>query len=181
MTCIVGLVNNGTVYIGGDSAAIAGDRIRETGLRKVFRTGPFLVGYSTSFRMGQLLQFNLSVPKRAKGTPDLEYLATKFVDSVRDCFSDGGFIKKSEDGDDEGGQFLVGFNGRLYIVDYDFHVNFYADDDNFHAIGSGQEYALGSLASTSGLPPKKRIKLALKVAGRFSSGVCPPYYIEKIK
>ena len=59
MTCIIGLVADGRVYLGGDSAAVHGWTRRRTRLRKVFRKGPFLVGYTTSFRMGQLLEHQL--------------------------------------------------------------------------------------------------------------------------
>lgn len=55
MTCVVGLVDKGTVYIGVDSAAVQGWTRRKSRVAKVFHRGPFLIGYTTSFRMGQLL------------------------------------------------------------------------------------------------------------------------------
>ncbi len=39
MTCIVGLVDNGKVYIGGDSAGCAGYDVRIREDQKVFRNG----------------------------------------------------------------------------------------------------------------------------------------------
>jgi len=59
MTCIVGIAQEGKVWIGADSAAVSGQDIRATALRKVFRRGQFLIGYTSSFRMGQLPQFHL--------------------------------------------------------------------------------------------------------------------------
>ena len=59
MTCIVGLVDDGKVYMGGDAASVDGYIVRTSALSKVFRNGPFLIGYSTSWRMGQILQYHL--------------------------------------------------------------------------------------------------------------------------
>ena len=64
MTCIVGLVHNGIVYIGGDSAAITIDGVQF--LRsdpKVFIKEDFLIGFTSSYRMGQLIRFNLKIIK----------------------------------------------------------------------------------------------------------------------
>lgn len=178
MTCIVGLETKSGVLIGGDSAAANGWEIDTTRLKKVFRNGKFLIGYTTSFRMGQLLQYKLSVKPQKKKQSDLEYLATTFIDAVRKCLKDGGF-KKVENEQEKGGQFLVGYKGILYIVDSDFQVN--SSIDGFMAVGCGSDFALGSLWDTRNLSPKKRVRQALKAAGHFSNGVCGPYYIEIVR
>ncbi len=54
MTAIVGLVHNATVYIGGDSAGVSGYSMTVRADSKVFTIGPYLMGFTTSFRMGQL-------------------------------------------------------------------------------------------------------------------------------
>lgn len=174
MTCIVGIEHNGKVFIGGDSAAVGGYDIQTTRLRKVFKRGKFLIGYTTSFRMGQLLQYRLDVPGQTC-EDDLEYLATTFIDAVRQTFIEGGFVT-SENNQESGGCFLVGYNGRLYFVDADYQVNSYAD--GYFATGSGEDYATGSLFSTECLKPRKRIKMALEAAAKFSTTVCPPFVIE---
>ena len=84
MTCVVGLVHQNKVYIGADSAAVHSWTRRQTSLAKVFRRGPFLIGYTTSFRMGQLLQHELTVPKQ-QGDDDVHYLVTQFIEAVRSC------------------------------------------------------------------------------------------------
>ena len=62
MTCIVGLVHEGVVYIGGDSAGVAGLSLTVRADEKVFQNGEFLMGFTTSFRMGQLLRYSLKPP-----------------------------------------------------------------------------------------------------------------------
>ena len=64
MTCIVGLVHEGVVYIGGDSAGVAGLSLVVRADEKVLRNGDFLMGFTTSFRMGQLLRYKLDPPRR---------------------------------------------------------------------------------------------------------------------
>ena len=43
MTCIVGLVHEGVVYIGGDSAGVGGMSLTVRADEKVFRNGEFLM------------------------------------------------------------------------------------------------------------------------------------------
>jgi hypothetical protein len=83
MTAIVGLVDAGSVYIGGDSAGVAGMSMTVRADAKVFRKKRYLFGFTTSFRMGQLIRYSLKVPK-VKGNLDA-FMATTFVDALRDC------------------------------------------------------------------------------------------------
>ena len=176
MTCIVGLEAEGGVLIGGDSAAADGWNIHATRLEKVFQVNQFLIGYTSSFRMGQLLQYKLSVEQRKHNKSNLEYLAITFIDSVRECLGAGGF-RQVENGQESGGKFLVGYEGVLYVVDNDFHVN--SSIDGFTAIGCGANFALGNLLATNKeMPAVKRVELALAAAGHFSNGVCAPYKVK---
>lgn len=66
MTRVVGLVRQGRVYMGVDSAAVQGWTRRASQVSKVFRRGPFLIGYTTSFRMGQFLEHHLAPQRRIR-------------------------------------------------------------------------------------------------------------------
>lgn len=190
MTCIVGLVDRGTVYIGGDSASVAGWTSRVTRLPKVFRRGPFLIGYTTSFRMGQLLQHALHVPlqKDRDATSrsragDMRFMVTTFAESVRHLLKERG-VAKIEANAESGGQFLVGYRGHLYSVQQDFQVNEMAD--GFDAVGSGAEYALGAMAAMrsvarASLPPAARVRRALGVSAHFNMAVSPPFFVRSLK
>lgn len=191
MTCIVGMVDRGTVYIGGDSASVAGWTSRVTRLPKVFRRGPFLIGYTTSFRMGQLLQHMLQVPLQkerdgaaaALGHANMRFMVTTFAESVRQLLKERG-VAKIEANAESGGQFLVGYRGHLYSVQQDFQVNEMAD--GFDAVGSGAEYALGAMAAMRGvsrasLPPAARLRRALGVSAHFNMAVSPPFYVRSLK
>ena len=60
MTCIIGLKHADRIYIGGDRCGAAGYSVTVRTESKVFMREdsldrPFLFGYTSSFRMGQLL------------------------------------------------------------------------------------------------------------------------------
>jgi ATP-dependent protease HslVU (ClpYQ) peptidase subunit len=173
MTCIVGLRDSGQVWIGGDSASVTDHTIGVRADGKVFWTGSYLIGFSTSFRMGQLLQHKLVLPE-----PPPEGLAafmvTDFAEAVRECFRSGGFAR-SDAGSEIGGHFLVGVRDRLFHLCGDYQVAEY--DSGFAATGSGEDFALGSLHSTTGQPPLHRVLSALEAAERFAWAVRRPFHI----
>ena len=184
LTCIVGLVQDGVVYMGGDSAGVNDSfDLRVQKNPKVFVVdGRFIIGFTNSFRMGQLLQYSLKVPWQKKSQDDYGYMCTTFINAVRKCFEKGGFMGEDDDDDDRetGGTFLVGYRGRLFTVEEDFQVSEYLY--SCAAVGCGEDYAMGALFVTErlGSPPEERIRLALEAAAHFSAGVHPPFVIIRL-
>lgn len=181
MTVIAGLVHKDSVYIGGDSAGTAGLSIDIREDEKVFINGSFIIGITTSFRMGNLLRYKFAPPKQKDKMDDMEYMATDFIDAVIKCFETNKYKKNDEHGQQIGGSFLVGFNKKLYQIHDDFQVGL--SRCKYAAVGCGADLALGSLHSSSKgkLKPKNRIKLALEAASAHSAGVAPPFVILKSK
>ncbi len=180
MTCIVGLKTPQGVFIGGDSAAT-----NDSGLQtilashKVFFIGEgrcrMLLGCTTSCRMTQLLHYELQLPPYERDMDVEEYMVARFVNAVRDCLKTGGFAKK-EDEQEEGGNFLIGFQGRLFEIQEDYQVS--EALNGYKAAGSGAKFALGSLYATPDLPPEQRIRLALEGAAYHNAYVRPPFLIK---
>lgn len=169
MTCIVGLVHEDGVIIGGDTAGSAGYSRTHRADTKVFRNGPYVMGFTTSYRMGQLLRYRLQAPVAA--TWDLDrFMATDFVDAVRACLEAHGWMGKYENRD-EGGSFLVAFDTSLYRVDSDFQIQRSADP--YDAVGSGHDIAKGAMHATAGLNllPSERVLAALAAAEHHNAGV----------
>lgn len=175
MTCIVALRQGDRVYMGADSAGVAGWIMSERADPKIYRVGPFLIGFTTSFRMGQLLGHSLNVPTQPDDVDTFAFMCTTFVDAVRECLKKGGFAHR-ENEREEGGTFLCAYRGRVFRVENDYQIGESAT--NFDACGCGQEFALGSLYSTSGMEPEQRVRTALCAAQRFSVGVREPFLIE---
>lgn len=182
MTCIVGLVDNGDVYIGGDSAGVGGYSITIRADEKVFLNSGFVFGFTTSFRMGQLIQYAFEPPGIKVKQDVFAYMVTDFIDGLRECFKKGGWgmteNNKNWNGAEMGGTFLVGYAGRLLKIQDDFQVS--EAQLPFDATGCGQDLALGSLYSTEGGKPKERLTRALQAAECFSAGVHGPFVIKKL-
>lgn len=178
MTCIVGLVDKGNVYMGGDSAGVAGLSLSIRADEKVFINGPFLMGFTSSFRMGQLLRYKFDPPKQTVGQDDMKYMVTDFIDSVRACFADNGFGSMSAGTNNSGGTFMVGYNSKLYVVHSDFQVGI--PTHQYGAVGCGSDLALGALHASQSKKPDERIEMALTAASEFSAGVAPPFLIMKL-
>ncbi|MDX3849707.1 hypothetical protein [Streptomyces sp. AK02-01A] len=172
MTVIVGLVQKQRVHLGGDSAGVAGYQLTVRQDAKVFTTGPYVMGFTTSFRMGQLLRYAFQAPHP---NGDLHrFMVTTFIDALRACLKEGGWAKKDSE-QEEAGTFLVGVHGHLFVVHSDYQVGEPAD--GYAAVGCGDELALGALHVTAALDmkPRARLAAALAAADHHSAGVCAPY------
>lgn len=159
MTCLAAIIHNDRVYIGGDSAASVGDAIETRLNRKVFRNGDYVVGFTGSFRVGQLLQYATlpAVEGEAMAhivnavVPALQKLAGKETDEL-----------------------LIGVAGRLFKISSDYSVAEYA---SYAAAGQGEPYALGRLHGSLGAP-EQRVVAALAAAEAHCASVRAPFVVE---
>lgn len=185
MTCIAGIVKNGIVYIGGDSAGIAGDSLRHRKDEKVFllknNIDNMAFGFTTSFRMGQLLRYGFKAPDHPKSMNDMEYLCTLFIDAVRNRFKNGGWLERRNDMEC-GGTFLMGYRGKLYYIGSDFQVG--ETNNSFDSVGSGREVAIGALhilSSIDSFTVEDKIIKSLEAAEQYNSAVSGPFKIVNTK
>jgi ATP-dependent protease HslVU (ClpYQ) peptidase subunit len=174
MTCIIALEHNGKVYMGGDSAAATGWSINVVANPKVFVLNDFIIGYTSSFRMGQLLEYTLEIPENTDGEDDLRYLVSKFIPAVRDCLKSGGYATINNNAE-SGGFFLIGYRGKAYKVADDFQITRMSGP--FIAVGAGEYLAMGAMAALPSANPKKRVLQALEIAALFNNGVRGPFYV----
>lgn len=176
MTAIVGVVEDGKVWLGGDAAGVGGLSMQTRSDPKVFKNGESVIGYTTSFRMGQILEHHLSLPTPYENESGMGYMVKRFIPAVKSVLKQHGF-ETSESGREHGGNFLIGYRGHLYDIESDYQVARVAQP--YHSVGCGFELALGSLYSTQCLKmsPKKRITTALNAATEFCVGVRPPFTI----
>lgn len=174
MTCIVGLVDNGVVYMGADSLGSNGYTKTVRKDKKVFKlkdTDNALLGFTSSYRMGQLLMYASGlIDKRDEPNINHEYLVTEFIPNVIGLLEHGGYSRNNS-GEKNGGCFLLAYKDKLYNIQSDYQVG--ESSLNYDACGSGEDHALGSLHSTEGLDftPQERIIKALKAAQEFGTGV----------
>lgn len=186
MTCIVGFVKDGITYIGGDSLGSNGYSGTVNKNRKVFHskdTDKAIIGYTSTFRMGQLLQYSKGLFDELSINKDNindEYMITNFIPRLQNLFNNGG-IEQNNNGVKSSGEFLLGYKDKLYKVQSDYSI--LESVDNYDACGCGEDFALGSLKTTENmnLKPEEKIHLALQSASKFSVGVAPPFYIINTK
>lgn len=177
MTCIVAVKQGGKIIMAGDSAGVSGMDISIRKDPKVFKVGPFIIGFTSSFRIGQVLM-DLKVPRQKISQTDHQYMRTTFVNSVRNLMKETGCLKESES-IQEGGTFLVAYNEEIYRIESDFQVE--VRYDNFNACGCGENYAIGALQVLTKYSPifdaKAMCKIALETAEKYSGGVSGPWTI----
>jgi len=176
MTCIVGRTDGKIVTIAGDSAGISSDySLTQRADRKVFTVGDFAFGGTSSFRMLQVLQYSFKAPKIPERGDLFKYMATSFVNSIRNTFARLG-VSANVNGVESGGTFLVGIRGRLFRVESDYQVG--ESIHAFDAVGCGGDIALGALMS---LPPtlsdREACLAALRASETFSAGVRGPFHV----
>lgn len=186
MTCIVATKHNNKIYMGGDS--LGSDTSFAKTVRKdvkVFINGDMLLGFTSSFRMGQILQYVMSHPERPEGISDMKYLVAYWIPALIECFEHSGYRgEKGLDDHDEtrtGGVFLLGYRGTLYQIDSDFQVGIPAEQ--YAAIGCGQDLAMGAIFTAKKLgikEPDKILTVALEAAEKYSGGVQRPFLLLSI-
>jgi ATP-dependent protease HslVU (ClpYQ) peptidase subunit len=187
MTCIVGLIDNDIVYIGGDSASCAECSIQIIKTPKVFKKGGLLLGVSGSPRLQDVLQYNFDFPEDVTSEP-LEYLNRDFVPALRECLAENGVLEVENEIESSESWVLVGYKKRLFILESNFHVA--ESNKSYDAVGCGASEAMGSLhtlesideiCDTSWFYPEMKIKIALEASAEFNCHVRGPFVVISSK
>lgn len=187
MTCIVAIADSGRVVMGSDSTAAAPDasEIRTArSPRKVFRSGPYVIGFTVSFRIGQALAA-AELPEPADECDLYRHMAAAFAPAVgrilRQTSEELGAIWASDKPGSFGdrGTLAVGIAGRLFGMTADLSV---LELGGFLALGSGRAYAYGALDALGGQgSPEERVRAALAAAARFCAFVREPFHVETLE
>lgn len=179
MTCIVGIEHDGAVWMGGDSSCndAESDSIMVQREPKVFSRGPYLIGFSGSFRVGAILRYIADLPPVPK-TGVERMMITEFSSELRRCFK---AESMSEDEDWSDWHALVGIRGHLFCVESDFHV--WRHREKYSSIGSGSMVALGALHAMAheDLTPTQKIEVALEASAKYVASVRGPWTISTTK
>ncbi len=178
MTCIVGFIDKvGKLWMGADSIGSTNSMHTKRKDTKLFRNKEFLIGYTSSFRMGQLLRFKW-VPPYQNNKPDYEYMCTDVIDSIRKCLKDNGYAKVNNN-EEKIGSFLIGYKNKLYQIEDDLQVA--EQIDGFDACGSGTYFAIGALniLSKQSIASRLVCQKALETAEKYNPFVGGPFVIIK--
>lgn len=144
MTCIVGIIKNNKVYLAGDSASSFDHMSDSINVKKVFHNvynNDFIFGYTSSFRLGALLQYKFIPPENNWGWDFQRYIATDFINSLKECITEDNYDVR-----ENGLKFLLGFKNNLIEIQNDYSFFFYSNENEFDSIGCGEQLAKGALS-----------------------------------
>lgn len=157
MTTIIGYTNGVDLYIAGDKSASDGQTMVVTDTPKVYRIGSSVaIGFAGSWRGGEL------------GVQALRGLDVDSPDcNIHDMTAAIAESWREADFKNEDTTFLIGYSGQWFEIQPDLgHIAIFGD---FHAIGSGAQFALGSLYSSEEYGPSRlRIKVAFEAAAKWT-------------
>lgn len=164
MTCIAAIKKDGKVFIAGDRAGTGGYVQHNQSEPKIFQVGEFLIGYSGCYRMAQIVRYHTHLPKPREDQEIVEFIVTEIVSSIRRAMIDQGANSKERGADMQGGGIIIGYRGRIFRIESNYQV--FGSNDDYTAMGSGGEVALGALYAlrSSKESPKRKLKTAIHAA-----------------
>ena len=170
MSVVVAIKSGDKVYIGADSQVTKGGTrvtLKNVNNYKVWKVKGAdhclmaQVGNVRDANIVRLMDGLVSDYSVFKGYIDYEYVVKKIVPDVVDELKNYGNIKDEKYIDFIDSSFLFSYKDQLYLIGRDRSV---IEVDDYVAIGSGEDQAIGSLLSTEGEDPKTRIIKAIKAS-----------------
>lgn len=170
---------------------LASDRLTSYGDRKIKRTSSkcfnkpirvktdnkdeeemicAVIGLTGRVNISNYIKYGFLAPEIEKDEDFTVYLVSTFLPELKKGLKEAGIIKVDNSMTDINAEFLLFYKGKVYKVDDSLGIT--DTDFDFDAVGSGSEYALGSLSTTSKkMKPENRVKKAIEVASDHTRSV----------
>jgi ATP-dependent protease HslVU (ClpYQ) peptidase subunit len=176
MTCIAVVRDeiNNKIYMGGDRGASDDGTILALDAPKVWKIGPYLIGYAGSMD-GERIRYNFHPTAPTIKDTD-KFMQTKFIKQLRSFYNDW-WVDTSKEGDLG---LIICIKGQIYEhSSIDMSLSKYNLD--YLAMGSGAEYAYGYLNATEkSKDPRKRVVGAVNSAIKFSPSCMGPVDVVSV-
>ena len=170
MTIIAAIRTTNSILMGGDSAQNANGFIGIIAGAKVFENSGYLFGVAGSPRLAEILQHEFRPPTKIRSMTWNKFLARSFLPELKIALGADSKLEKSA--------VLVGTKGGgIFEVNNGWFVGQTCEE--YAAIGSGGDYALGSFHSTSG-NPRRRLLKAMRAAAHFNAYVRRPFTVLEL-
>ena len=170
MSVVVALNQDGVIYVGCDSQ-VSDSRSKYTLTNpnnyKIWKLKGF-EDYCIFGGVGSLRDINLvrvsdellDELSILKGNINFEYVVKNLVSNMFNMLDQYDRVKKSDDNSKRmGSSYIFSYNDSLFEISVDGSV---IEVDEYTAIGSGSDIALGSLNTTNNMDPIERIILAIE-------------------
>ena len=154
---------------------------------KIAENGRYLLGAAGDMRAINILHHAFMPPSIPPGTINKKmdnFITTKFIPSLRDCFEKQGYASpQTEESNhiaEHGSTILVVASGSIYVVDGDY--SWTSDANGFYALGTGSGYALGALQvlctskNMTLTQAKKNALKAINVAAKYDPYTGGPFH-----
>ena len=174
MTCIIGLEEDGRVYIGADSCTSNGGFDRDSVLdKKIFRKNGFIFAHTGTVRAKQIIEHLIDFP--SPKTFDDNFVINKIAEPIRSKFKEIGYseIKDNQESTEDG--FIIAYKQSAYFIYSNYTVS--RNKDGLITAGCGGRFARGAMLALKDLPPIERIERALEIASICSVAVESPFEI----
>ena len=143
MTTIAAIKSGSKIIIAGDNRGQYGSRKMNISDKKVFKNSGFIIGLAGDARAANLLKHGLFLREFQEGEDKNDYIINEFVESVKTCFRENGYSKETSNVEEFDGAMIVVFKDIVFLLSGDFGVT--ETDDQYWAVGSGQDYALATM------------------------------------
>ena len=177
MTCCGFYINKKNAYAFSDGAAYNGQTKQYVINPKFFKVGDLWFAYTSSFRMADILQYQLSLEKDKKQN-DVEYIKKYVMERIRLVLKDNGFTSVNNN-KETAGTFLIYYKNKVYTIFDDLQCNLLKKD--IYTVGCGEECMTASFLASNKKDIVKTLKKCLYITSKISFGVEPPFFIKKIK
>lgn len=139
MTIVIAYKHEDKVYMCSDMKASSDNYQHIETYPKIFsvncKYGRIYIGYTTSFRMAQIIQNELPQYKEP-------FDIYNVVEFIREKLAEKGF-STIDNNEHIGGQFIIVYCGEMWLVEHNFQ--YLQPSRNYIAIGAGAEYAYGAI------------------------------------
>jgi hypothetical protein len=154
---------------------------------KIAENGKYLLGAAGDMRAINILHHAFQPPLVPPNTSSKKldnFITTKFVPSLRECFEKQGYASPENDSAthiaQHGSTIMTVVCGTIYVVDGDY--SWTSDINGLYALGTGSSYALGALQALSSskemtATQAKRVAIkAITIASKFDPYTGLPFH-----
>lgn len=176
MTVVVALRQNNSLYVAADRL-ISGDNIKTTMSRpKIWSRPGYLFGFCGTLE-GEHVQSKF---KPSKPTGDIDtFMQGQFLEELKDFYDEWNIFRDQRNDDGLG---LIVCTGEYIYEHSPAYLTMTRYEIPYMSIGSGSQYAMGSLYSTQDLTdPRERLRRSVKAACEFSTSCGLPMDILSMR
>jgi len=179
MTCIIGLEQDGKVYVGADSLVGNGGWARKELVPnpKIFQKHEIIIAGTGDLRAMQIVKYliNIDHPKKF----DEEYVIKNISEIIRLKFKDIGYSEIKDNCEKSFTYLLVAYKDKMFKINGQYAVS--RRKDGLICLGAGEDFAFGAMKAFENLEPENRIRKSLEIASYYSGAVMEPFTVLKTK